>query len=150
MDYGVNNQPGGDIFVARITEVGDTITDALGSWVPHGWQELRQNLITLAYEDNELGRNGHGLWQAGSSVPVNPGVVPGTSSGVSVPVGTVVFMRLRGWNKTVRGMVYDIMGAGISASTTTCTPVITAIDWTACTYTIKYITGTFTISDTPC
>lgn len=99
-----NMQPGGDVFVAQITQVGATITDTNNAtWVPHGWQEMRHNPYGLGYLKNELGRRSDVLSNPmamadpaftldGSAITQADG---GASTG-SLANGPLVFIRLRG------------------------------------------------------
>ena len=96
-------QPGGDLFVAKITAVGDAAADGT---TPYAWQEQRFDPGSRLYKDMESGgRDGTLLIRPAYDL-----------NGRSVPPGTLVSMRLRGWcdlgalaGGQESGQVYDIV-----------------------------------------
>lgn len=98
-------QPGGDVFPAKITAVGSPSTD--DATIPHAWTEQRPNPGSRAYVDMESGGRS-GTTTRFPAYDLNKG---------SFAVGTYVYLRLRGWVDIAAlsggqqsGPVYDIVG----------------------------------------
>ena len=95
-----------DIFPARITDVGTEVTDAAGSWFPHGWVEMELRGGTRGYRDAPIGRSG--------TSTLNPAFLP--TSGDQLMVGQRVFLRARGYSDVVDGIVYEVVGCCLPAA----------------------------------